>query len=229
MRNLRLVLALTAIACLLGVGATSAYASNEFESKFTTKIVGKQIGTEEFTVYPMTVSCNKSTTKGETPVGKKTSFVITTTYSVCTTLANAIKASVSPAEWEYLAEKEENGKPEGAIKLLNEVTIKPSIGTGCTYKIPPQETKPKESVIYEDGFLAPTGSGNFKTEGQEKLNAYSKYSGLEYEAVGWPCTGPKSAEELKEQKTETSSGEGGKFIGGQKIELSGGSITWIHH
>ena len=226
MRNFRLVIGLAAIACMLGVGAASAFAS-EFESKYTEKLSGKQIGSEEFVVYPMTVTCNKGTSKGETSTGKKASFVITTTYSVCTTLAGAVKATVSPAEWEYVAEKEP-GKNEGAIRLLNSVTIKPAVGTGCKYIIPAQESRPKESVLYEDGFLAPTGRGAFKTEGQEKLNAYSKYSGLEYEAIGWPCTGPKSAEELAAEKTETSTGEGGRFVGATKIEALNGDLTWIY-
>jgi hypothetical protein len=223
MRRFRVLIGLAAIACMLGAGAASAYAS-EFESKFTEKLSGKQIGSEEFVVYPMTIQCNKATSKGETPTGKKESFVVTTTYAVCTTLGGAIKASVTPAQWEYVAEKE--GKPEGSIRLLNEVVIKPSIGTGCKYIIPAQESRPKESVLIEDGSLAPTGKGNFVTEGQKKLSIYSKYSGLEYEAIGWPCTGPKSAEELKAEKAETSTGEGGRFVGGTKLEVVGGDLTW---
>jgi hypothetical protein len=228
MRSIRFVVALAAIACMVGVGAASSYAST-FESQFTEKLSGKQIGTEEFVVYPMTISCNKATSTGSTPTGLKTSFVVTTTYTVCTTLAGAIKASVSPAVWEYQAEKEGNGKPEGAIVLLNEVTIKPAIGTGCKYTIPPQGPIATDTVLYEDGFLAPTGVyGRFKTIEQKKLNAYTKFSGLTYEAIGWPCTGPKSAAELAEQKHETSSGEGGKFVGASKLEVVSGDLTWIY-
>ncbi len=226
MRSIRFVVALAAIACMVGVGAASSYAS-EFESKYNTALSGKQIGTEEFTVYPMIISCNKATSKGSTPVGLKPSFEITTTYSICTTLAGAIKATVSPAVWEYEAQNAVTLKP--AIALKNEVIIKPTIGTGCKYIIPPQAqaSHTAEVVLYEDGFLAPTGVGNFKTEGQKKLSAYTKFSGLIYEAIGWPCTGPKSLEELKEQKTETSSGEGGKFVGQTKIEVVSGDLTWI--
>jgi hypothetical protein len=220
-----LTLSLLALVCIVGAGAASAYAS-EFESRYTEKITGKQIGTEEFAVYPMIVSCNKAVSKGEAPTGKKPGIVVTTTYSTCTTLGGAIKATVSPAEWEYLAEKEP-GKNEGGIRLLKEITIKPAIGTACKYVIPAQESRPKESVLYEDGFLAPTGHGTFATEGQEKLSVYSKFSGLEYTATGWPCTGPKSAEELKEQKTEESSGEGGHYVGATKLEVINGDLTWL--
>jgi len=226
MRNFKLVVGLAAIACVFGVAASSAYAS-EFESRFgNEKIMGKQIGTEEFVVYPMTVVCNKAISTGETTPGLKPTFKIKTTYSTCTTLAGAIKATVSPAEWEYLAEKE-GKKNEGQIKLVNEVVIKPAIGTACFISIPPQETHTMESVLYEDGTLAPTGkAGPFKTEGQQKLSAYSKFSGLMYTATGWPCTGPKSAAELREMRSETSEGEGGKYVGATKLELFGGDLTW---
>jgi hypothetical protein len=226
MRRFRVLVGLAAIACMLGAGAASAYAS-EFETRYSEKLLGKQIGSEEFVVYPMTIQCAKASSKGEgVPEGKKPSFVITTTYATCTTLGGLVKATVSPGEWEFLAEKE--GKAEGAIRLLKEIVIKPAIGTGCKFVIPAQETRPKESVLLEDGFLAPTGHGNYAKEGQEKLDVYSKYSGLEYEATGWPCTGPKSAAELTEQKTETSTGEGGRFVGATKVEALSGDLTWIY-
>jgi len=229
MRKIRLAVGLAAIACVLGAGAASAYATSSFEAKLTEKLAGKQIGTEEFTVYPMTVSCNKAVSKGETTdTAGKSEITITTTYALCTTLGGLIRVTVSPAEWEYKAEREEH-PAEGAIRLANTVTVKPAIGTGCKYEIPEQEPEPvesKELTLYEDGFLAPTGKGNFKTEGQEKLSISTKFSGLKYTATGWPCTGPKSAEALREERTETSEGEGGKFVGGTKLEATNGDLTW---
>ena len=179
MRKIRLAVGLAAIACALGVSAASAYATSSFESKLGEKITGKQAGTEEFTVYPMTVTCNKAVSKGEVPEGSgKSSIKFTTTYSACTTLGGLIKATVSAGEWEYNAEREEH-PGEGTVTLLNTVTIKPAIGTGCRIEIEPQTPEEKLSVLYEDGFLAPTGRGNFKTEGQKKLGISTKFQRIE--------------------------------------------------
>jgi hypothetical protein len=215
MRDIRLAVGVAAVACALGVGAASASAHEFSSSGGTTK--GTQVGTEEFAVWPMKVSCNKSTSKGSAPVGKFMSYTSETKYSQCTTFGGGVKVTVSPAQWEYSA--------ENTVTLLKEITIKPGSGLPCHYTIEaPQTMLTKESVIYGDETL-PITKGF--PEGQKKLNIYSKFSGMTYTATGWPCTGPKSAKALAEERTETSEGEGGSFVGGVHEEVLKGSLAWI--
>jgi hypothetical protein len=213
MKNIRVAICLAVMLSALGIGAASASA-HEFESSGgVTK--GLQVGAEEFTVYPMKISCQRSVSKGSAPSGKFATYTSESKPSVCSTFGSAIKVNVSPAQWEYSAEETQT--------LLNEVTITP-VGLGCHFTIPPQSGFAKESVLYEDGTLPATTK--FPT-GQKKLTIYSKLRGLAYTAFGWPCTGPKTLEALKEEKAETSEGEGGLFTGATHQEVFNGNLTWV--
>jgi len=213
MRNLRTALGLAVAVCSLGIGVASASAHSFESTGGATK--GVQVGTEEFTLYPMKVTCQKSTTKGLAPAGSFTTYTSEIKYAVCSTFSGSVKVAVSPAQWQYSA--------EGVETLVNEVTVKPT-GLGCHYTIPPQSAFTKQSVLYEDGILPATTKF---PEGQRKMTIYSNLSGLVYTAFGWPCTGPKSAEALKEEKAETSEGEGGSFKGAVKEEVAGGNLGWV--
>jgi hypothetical protein len=215
MRKIGTALGLLAIVSAFGISAAAASA-HEFESTKGGVTRGKQIGKEEFVVWPMRVTCNSSASKGSAPAGSFKSYTSETKYAVCSTFGGGVKVSVSPALWEYNA--------ENTVALLNEVTIKPGSGLGCHYSIPPQATFTKLGVLYGDEKLPATTAF---PEGQLKLNIYSKFSGMIYTAFGWPCTGPKTAEALKEEKAETSEGEGGSFTGATHEEVVGGNLTWI--
>jgi len=214
MRKIWMAFCLVAMVSALGVSAVAASAHSFESTGGTTR--GKQIGKEEFVVWPMKVACNSSSSKGSAPAGSFGAYSSETKYSLCTAFGGGVKVTVSPALWEYNA--------EGTQTLLNEVTIKPGSGLGCHYSLSPQSAFTKESIIYGDEKLP--ASTKFP-EGQLKLNIYSKFAGLTYTAVGWPCTGPKSAEELALEKTETSEGEGGSFSGALHEEIAGGNITWV--
>jgi hypothetical protein len=215
MRNIKWALCLVVTACVFGVG-TAAASAHEFEaSGGSGNTRGIQIGTEEFVVWPMRVQCNKSVSKGFAPPGPKQTFTTETKFSLCSTFGGGVKVTVSPAMWEYNA--------EGTQTLTNEVTIKPGSGLPCKYTIPPQ-TPPSQSLLFGDEKLPATTKF---PGGQLKLNIYSKLKGLAYTAIGWPCTGPKTAEALKEEKSETSEGEGGQFVGANHEEVVGGNLTWI--
>src|SRR6266851_200004 len=216
MRKIWMAFCLVAMVSALGVSAVAASAHSFESTGGNTR--GKQIGKEEFVVWPMKVVCNASASKGTAPVpaGSFQEYTSETKYASCTTFGGKVSVSVSPAQWTYSA--------EDTVSLVNEVIIKPGSGLGCHYSIPAQSTFTKQSVIYGDEKLP--ASLKFP-EGQLKLNIYDSFSGMQYEAIGWPCTGPKSAEELKAEKAETSSGEAGSFVGATHEEVVGGSLTWI--
>jgi hypothetical protein len=214
MRKIGMAVGLVAMVSALGISAAAASAHNFESTGGTTR--GKQIGKEEFVVWPMRVTCNASASKGTAPAGSFQEYTSETKYGSCTTFGGKVPVSVSPAQWTYNA--------EDTVSLVNEVTIKPGSGLGCHYTIPPQSTFTKQSVLYGDEKLPATTKF---PEGQLKLNIYYSFSGMTYTATGWPCTGPKSAIALKEEKTETSEGEAGSFIGATHEEIAGGNLTWV--
>jgi hypothetical protein len=213
MRKIKWASSLTVIAAVLGVSAAGASAHSFESSGGVTR--GIQIGTEEFVVWPMRVACQKAVSKGNAPAGPKTTYTTETKYSTCTTFSGGVKIAPFAAQWEYNA--------EGSQALLNEVTIHPLNGIPCHYSIPPQSLV-NGTVLFGDEKLPATTK--FPT-GQLKLNIYTRMAGLVYTAVGWPCTGPKSREELLAEKTESSEGEGGQFIGANHEEVVNGNLTWI--
>jgi hypothetical protein len=213
MRKIKWATSLTVIAAVLGVSAAGASAHSFESTGGVTR--GIQMGSEEFIVWPMRVACQKAGSKGSAPAGVKQTYTTETHYSFCSTFGGGVKVTVSPAQWEYNA--------EGTETLLNEVTVHPLNGIPCHYSIPPQ-TPLSQSVLFGDEKLPATTKF---PEGQMKLNIYSKLKGLVYTATGWPCTGPKSQAELVAEKTETSEGEGGTFIGANHEEVVNGSLTWV--
>jgi hypothetical protein len=213
MRKIGMAFGLVAIVSAFGISAAAASAHRFESSGGATR--GKQIGNEEFVVWPMKVTCRTSASKGFAPAGSFGSYTTETKYAGCTTFTGTVKVGVSPALWEYNAEDTES--------LLNEVTIKPN-NLSCHYTIPPQSAFTKQSIIYGDEKLP--ASTAFPT-GQLKLNIYSSLKGVAYTAFGWPCTGPKTAEALKEEKAESSEGEGGAFTGANHEEVVSGNLTWI--
>jgi hypothetical protein len=216
MRKIWMGVCLVAMVSALGVSAVAASAHTFESTGGATR--GKQIGKEEFVVWPMRVTCNASTSKGTAPAGAFSTYTVEEKFGQCTTFGGGVKVTVTNALWEYSAEE--------TVALANEITITPGSGLGCKYTIAPQATFAKQSVLYGDEKLPATTKF---PEGQLKLNIYSTVRGMAYTATGWPCTGPKSAEALKEQKTETSEGEAGSFVGASHEEVYSpiGSLTWV--
>ncbi len=214
MRKIWMAFCLVAIVSALGVSAAAASAHSFESTGGATR--GKVIGKDEFVVWPMRISCNAANSKGTAPAGSFQEYTNETKYSSCTTFGGKVTVAVSPAQWTYNAEE--------TVSLLNEVTITPGSGLGCHYTIPAQSTFTKQSVLYGDEKLPATTKF---PEGQLKMNIYDSFSGMTYTAFGWPCTGPKSAEALKEEKAETSEGEAGSFVGATHEEVIGGSLTWV--
>jgi hypothetical protein len=213
MRKIWMAFCLVAMVSALGVSAAAASAHSFESTGGNTR--GKLIGNDEFVVWPMKIACHASQSKGTAPAGSFQEYTSETKYASCTTFNGKVAVSVSPAQWIYNA--------EDTVSLVNEVTVTPGI-IGCHFTIPPQSTFTKQSVLYGDEKLPATLKF---PEGQLKMNIYDSFSGMTYTAFGWPCTGPKSAEALKEEKAETAEGEAGSFIGATHEEVIGGSLTWV--
>lgn len=213
MRHLRTVLGVAVAACVLGVSAVSASAS-EFESTGGATKGVSIAKNEEFRVYPMTVTCPRATSKGTVASGKSSSFTTEVKYTLCTTFGT-LKVAVTPARLEFGA--------GGTVAILAPITITPSL-LKCHYEIPAQAGFTKESVLYSD--VLSFANKKFP-EGQQKLQVEDLLQGMHYTAVGWPCTGPKSPPEVKEGKEGEEEGEEGKFFGKVEEEVPGGNLTWI--
>lgn len=214
MRYLRTALGLAATTVALGAGAASASAS-EFESSGGATRGLSISKSEEFRVYPMTVVCPRATSKGTVAAGKSATFSDEVKYSLCSTFNGTVKVTVTTGQFQYGA--------GGTEAILAPITLTPA-GMSCHYEIPAQAGFAKESIFYSDVLYF----GNKKfPEGQKKLQIESALQGMHYKAVGWPCTGPKTPPELKEDKEVEEEGEEGRFNGKLEEEVGGGSLTWI--
>jgi hypothetical protein len=218
MRHTRTWIGLAAgvAACVLGVGAASAAAAG-FESTGGTTKGLSVTKNEEFQVWPMTVVCPKAVTKGSIAAGLTETFTTEVKYSSCTTFGGALKVTVSAGSFVYNA--------NGIVAITAPITITPSI-LKCHYVIPLQAGFAKESVLFSD--VTDFGANVKKfPNGQSKIQVQSLLTGMHYTAVGWPCTGPKNAEEHKEGKETEEEGEEGKFSGKIEEEVVGGNLTWL--
>jgi hypothetical protein len=214
MRRSKTAVGLIAAVCALGVGVASASAA-DFESTGGSTVGLSVNRNEEFHVFPMTVVCSKSTTKGSIGAGTTETFSTEVKYTGCTTFGS-LKVTVTPGHFEYNA--------NGTVAITAPITITPSL-LKCHYEVPAQSGFSKESVFYSDV----TAFENKKLpEGQFKIQVESALDGMHYTAFGWPCVGPKSPPEVKEGKELEEEGEEGRFNG--KIEekvTNGGNFTWI--
>jgi hypothetical protein len=215
-KYVKAAMGLAAAVGVLGVCTAPALAA-EFES---TGGASRGVGVskaEEFKVYPMTVVCPKTETKGTVPAGKFESFADEIKYTSCTTFSGLLKVAVSPAHFEYNA--------NGTVTLLEPITITPSVFR-CHYEIPAQSGFSKESLFYSD--VAAFSSNTKKyPNGQLKIQIESVLQGIHYTAHGWPCTGPKSPPEVKEGKELEEEGEEGKFSGKIEEGVPTGNLTWL--
>jgi hypothetical protein len=219
MRKITIAVGLAVAVCMLGIGAASALAIEypTFEASGGTVTKGVSVSKlEEFKVWPMTITCTKAVTKGTVPSEPTfQSFTDEVTYSSCTTFGT-LKVTVSPGFWEYRA--------NDTVALLEPITIKPSL-LACHYEIPAQsEAFSKESVFYSDN-LSFKNTKKFP-KGQKTLQVHATLKGMEYTAFGWPCTGPKNAEEKKEGKELEETGNEGQFVGAVEEEIGTGALTW---
>jgi hypothetical protein len=214
MRFFKMVSGLAAAMCVLGVGAASASAS-EFESTGGATRGVSVSKLEEFHVYPMNVVCNKAETKGSVAAGKSTTFTDEVKYSACTSFSGLLKMTVSPGHFEYNA--------SGTVAITEPITITSNV-LKCHYEIPAQAGFSKESVFFDDV----TSFSNKKfPNGQLKLQVESAVQGMHYTAHGWPCTGPKNPEMLKEGRELEEEGEEGAFTGKVEEAVVEGNFTWI--
>jgi hypothetical protein len=214
MRYLKMMMGLTAALCALGVGAVSASAA-EFESSGgNTHGVGVSKN-EVFHVYPMTVICARAETKGSAASGKSETLTDEVKYTACTSFAGQLKLTVSPGHFEYNA--------NGTVAILEPIKISSAV-LQCHYEIPAQSSFAKESVFFGD--VATFGNKKFP-EGQKKLQIESVLQGMEYTAVGWPCTGPKNPSEVVEGKAAEEVGNEGAFSGKIEETLTNGNLTWL--
>lgn len=214
MRCLKTMLGLGAAVCALGAAAGPAAAA-EFESTGGATSGLSVTKNEEFHVYPMTVVCPKATSKGTVAAGKSETFSDEVKYSSCTTFGS-LKVTVTPGHFLYNA--------NGTVAITEPITITPSL-LKCHYEIPAQAGFTKESVFYSDV----TAFENTKKfpEGQKKIQVESLLQGMSYTAVGWPCVGPKTPEEVKEGKELEEEGEEGKFFGKVEEKVLNGNFTWV--
>jgi hypothetical protein len=229
MRNVRTVVGIAAMLCTLGIGAASASAS-EFETfpaaKGTPKLTTKGVGVikqEEFKVWPMTVVCFKAETKGTVPSnpGKFETFTEEVKFSTCSTFGGKVVVTVTPEIVEYNA--------NGTETLTTPIKINPG-GLACHYEIEPQTSiVPPPAMGLPLTFGDETNFSNPKAfpEGQLKLVLYTRLEGVKYEAVGWPCTGPKDNVELKGARKVEEKGEEGVLTAGVRDELNNGNLTWV--
>ncbi len=214
MRYLRMGMGLAAVLCALGAGATSAAAS-EFEASGPATHGVSVSKSEVFNVYPMTVTCARAESKGAVAVGRSETFTTEVKYSACTTFAGQVKVTVTPGHFEYNA--------NGTVAITEPIKLTPTV-LSCHYEIPAQAGFEKESVFFGDV----TSFGNKKfPEGQQKLQVESAVQGMEYNAVGWPCTGPKSPPEVKEGKEIEETGNEGRFSGKLEETVTNGNFTWL--
>jgi hypothetical protein len=210
-----MAIGLTAMVCALAVGVASASAS-EFEASGGATRGTSLVKKEEFRLYPMTITCSVTATKGSVPSGKFASYVTEAKYAGCTTFGGGVKVTITPAvQYEFNA--------EGTAAILNAVTVTPSV-LKCHYEIPAQAGFTKESIAFGDE----TFYGNSKfPNGQLKLNIFAELRGLKYVMHGWPCVGPPNPEGLKEGKELEEEGTEGRYVGALHEEIVGGNLTWI--
>jgi hypothetical protein len=215
MRYLKMSLGLAAVVGALGGGAASASAS-EFQATPGGVTHGTSVTKNEiFHVYPMTVTCARSETKGLASPGKSETFTTEVKYSACTAFSGQLKVTITPGHFEYNA--------NGTVAITEPIKITPPV-LKCHYEIPPQAGFAKESVFFSDVL---SFSNKKFPNGQQKLQVESALQGMEYTAVGWPCIGPKNSSEVVEGKELEETGNEGQFSGKIEETMTNGNFTWL--
>jgi hypothetical protein len=215
MRYLKMSLGLAAAVGVLGVGAASASAS-EFEATPGGVTHGTSVTKNEvFHVYPMTVTCPRAETKGSVASGKSETFTSEVKYSACTAFSGQLKVAVTPGHFEYNA--------NGTVAITESIKITPTV-LKCHYEIPAQASFSKESIFFSN--VLSFANKKFPN-GQGKVQVESALQGMEYTAVGWPCTGPKNPSEVVEGKELEETGNEGQFSGKIEETMTNGNFTWL--
>jgi hypothetical protein len=189
-----LVLALTAVSAATALGAD--FEASE-KSKLVAKVTAGAGGEQVFTTAAGKVICKVlKATKGESKVGLSKTQVVTIKYESCK--AFGLAATISEAEYEFMAGKEKGttGKGEGTVKVLKPITIKAT--SLCTVTVPVQEV----------GQITYTNLASGK-----EIELETAVTGIKSKGEGSACT---YAEEAK-----------GTYVGKSIVSLAGGgTLKW---